>query len=492
LERGDELEEFERAAGFERARTFEPAEGAMSTIETLEAKLGRDTGAETQLVSRGTSGAPRLIVSLECQRPTVLGSRLMLERLDRVVVARGDGVRIERTDRIATIFVGDFQTSRQHLAIRRTSSGWRVEDLGSKNGTVVNGEHIESAMLADGDLIEAGGTLLMFLDDGGPPGGAEDRDLSAADDAIGLLPTMSVALELQFQQILKIARTAVPVLVRGETGTGKELMARTIHETSGRRGPFVPVNCGALPRDLVESELFGHRRGAFSGATEDREGLVRRAHHGTLFLDEIAELPLDAQVALLRVLQDGEVRPVGASSAATVDVRIVAATHQDLTRRIAERRFRHDLYARIAGFEVRMPALRGRREDLGVLIATILSRLCADPERVTLSKTAARALFRYPWPLNIRELEQALRSAVGLRDGCEIRVEHLPTAIRDYRPPGDPALSAKDRALREHLIELLREESGNVAAVGRAMNRAPIQIRRWCSRLRIDLGQFRE
>jgi DNA-binding NtrC family response regulator len=242
----------------------------------------------------------------------------------------------------------------------------------------------------------------------------------------------------------------------------------------------------------MESELFGHRRGAFSGATEEREGLVRRAHGGTLFLDEIAELQPDSQVALLRVLQDGEVRPVGASDAVIVDVRVVAATHQDLSRRIADGRFRNDLYGRIAGFEVRMPALRARREDLGILIATMLASLCADPDLVTVHKAAARALFHYRWPLNIRELEQALRAAVGLSDGREIRLEHLPEAIRDDKLSKLPAMTPKDLALREQLIELLREAGGNVAAVGRAMERAPVQIRRWCSRLQIDLAMFRQ
>jgi DNA-binding NtrC family response regulator len=291
------------------------------------------------------------------------------------------------------------------------------------------------------------------------------------------------------------------VLVRGETGTGKELMARAIHDASGRRGPFVAVNCGALPRDLVESELFGHRRGAFSGATEDREGLVRRAHQGTLFLDEIAELPPDSQVALLRVLQDGEVRPVGASEHVQVDVRIVAATHQDLSRRIADGRFRADLYGRIAGFEVSVPPLRERREDLGLVIAAVLARLCKERDdrddgdgreaQVGLHKAAARALLQYPWPLNVRELEQSLRSALALCDGPEICLAHLPEAIRSYKAPAALVLDGEDRALRERVIDLLYETDGNIAAVARALDRAPNQIRRWCRRLQIDLSRYR-
>jgi DNA-binding NtrC family response regulator len=267
-------------------------------------------------------------------------------------------------------------------------------------------------------------------------------------------------------------------------------MARAIHDASGRSGAFVAVNCGALPRTLIESELFGHRRGAFSGASEDRDGLFRRAHQGTLFLDEIAELPLESQVALLRVLQEGEVRPVGASDATQVDVRVIAASHQDLSRRVADGRFRQDLYGRIAGFEITMPALRDRREDLGTLIAAILPRISPCPERFTLQRDAAMALLRYPWPQNVRELEQALRSAVALCDDGKLRLAHLPAPIAGYRPTAS-LLSAGDAELRARLVDLLAESSGNVAAVARAMARAPVQIRRWCRRLHIDLSAFR-
>jgi transcriptional regulator of acetoin/glycerol metabolism len=461
----------------------------MTTIETLDSRYARDSSSDHR-ADRAAPGSPRLLVVLECRRPTALGCRLMLDRLDEVIVARNPTGRIERNLRSATLFVGDFQVSRQHLAVRRTQAGWRLDDLGSKNGTAVNGERVNTAMLVHGDIIEAGGAMLMFLLDGGR-GDANDCDLTPSAGPPSFR-TLSIELERRIQEILKIAPVAVPVLVRGETGTGKELMARAIHEVSGRRGPFVPVNCGALPRDLIESELFGHRRGAFSGATEDREGLVRRAHQGTLLLDEIAELPPDSQIALLRFLQEGEVRPVGASHAVKVDVRVVAATHQDVKQRLIDGRFRSDLYGRISGFELNLPALRDRREDLGMLVASILSTACPDPSRITLSKSAARALFRYSWPQNIRELENAMRAAVGLSDGYEIRMEHLPKAVRDQQQSTSISLlGSKDRALREQLIELLRETGGNVSAVARAMQRAPVQIRRWCHRLQIDVAGFR-
>jgi DNA-binding NtrC family response regulator len=439
--------------------------------------------------TRPRYGSARLFVSLERHRLTAGGRRIALDDLDELVVGRGSIGRIVRAGRTATVVVGDHETSRRHLVMKRSDAGWGLEDLGSRNGTLVNGERVERADLADGDVIEAGGAVLRFSADN--EGSRADRDLEDALAEPSVFQTLNRALEDRVHQIRKIAPSRVAVLVRGETGTGKELMARAIHEASGRTGAFVAINCGALPRGLIESELFGHRRGAFSGASEDRDGLFRRAHQGTLFLDEIAELPADSQVALLRVLQEGEVRPVGGSEDVKVDVRVVAASHQDLPLRISDGRFRQDLYGRIAGFEITMPPLRERREDIGTLIAMMLPRISPRPEQFTLHRDAACALMRYHWPQNIRELEQALRTAVALCPDGKLRLEHLPDAITSFRPANSVVLSSDDSALRERLVELLAREAGNVAAVARAMDRAPVQIRRWCRRLRIDLATFR-
>ncbi len=438
-------------------------------------------------------GAPRLIVLCESNRLTASAFRIALADLHELTLGRDASRRLTRAGRTATLTVPDHEVSRRHLVIRRQPAGWEVADLASKNGVLVNGDATASTILTDGDVIEAGGTILMFREDGGTAERVIDRDLTSEGESAAPVAfrTVSLDLEHRLDQLTRIARGSVPVLIRGETGTGKELIARAIHDVSARRGAFVPINCGALPRNLIESELFGHRRGAFSGANEEREGLVRRASGGTLFLDEIAELPEESQVALLRVLQEGEVRPVGASDPVKVDIRVVAATHQDIPARIAAGRFRQDLYARLAGFEMGLPALRDRREDLGSLIAALLPRITPKPSRVTLHRSAARALFRYPWPLNVRELEQALRAAVALTDTGEVRFEHLPEAIRAYVPPSIASMRPEDRVLRERVIELLREHSGNVTAVGRAMGKAPIQIRRWCHRLQIELAQFR-
>jgi DNA-binding NtrC family response regulator len=465
-------------------------ESPWSIVSSDSTKTGSKTGAAT-LESSANEVVPCLIVVSEYSRLTVPALRVLLGDLQEVTVGRGLRRGLERRDRSATLSVPDQEISRKHLTVRCKRTDWEVTDLGSKNGISVNGEPARTATLTDGDLIEAGGTLLMFREYCDGAAEDTDRDLAAEPATPVAFRTVSFELEHQVRQLTKIARANISVLVRGETGTGKELIARAVHDGSGRRGQFIPVNCAALPRNLIESELFGHKRGAFSGAHEEHEGLVRRADGGTLFLDEIAELPEQSQGALLRVLQDGEVRPVGSTNPVKVNIRVVAATHQDIPARIADGRFRQDLYARLAGFEMLLPPLRDRREDLGTLIASILSRMAPEPERITLHRLAARALFRYSWPLNIRELEQALHAAITLIDDNEICFEHLPKAIRTFVPPKLASMRPEDHVVRERVIELLCEHDGNLSAVARAMGKAPLQIRRWCHRMKIDLSKYR-
>lgn len=432
---------------------------------------------------------PRLVLAFECRHPFSAAIRLSLSDVDEVVVGRGIERIWKRHDRRLELKLVDFEISRTHARLLRHDDGWLLTDLGSKNGVVTNGNLTKEAVLADGDVIEIGGAILIFRDDSCVGCEADDFDLGNAFTLPAAFRTLDVQVGRLAADLLKIAPSAVPVVIRGETGTGKELMAQAIHELSGRRGAFVAVNCGALPRTLVESELFGSKRGAFSGAHYDREGLVLRADEGTLFLDEIAELPEESQVALLRVLQEGEVRPLGSSDTIRVNVRIVAATHQDLESRIAEGRFRQDLYGRLLGYVAHLPALRHRREDVGTLIRAILERLVGE-RLLTVQRQAARALFAYPFPLNVRELEQALRTAVALCEGREIRFEHLPEAIRTYRSMAN-TLRPEDQALRDRLAELLREHRGNVTAVGRMLGKAPIQVRRWCKRFDLKISMFR-
>ncbi|ABI55613.1 sigma-54-dependent transcriptional regulator [Alkalilimnicola ehrlichii MLHE-1] len=243
--------------------------------------------------------------------------------------------------------------------------------------------------------------------------------------------------------IVKLARSQAPVYIQGPSGTGKELVARLIHDKGPRRdGPFVPVNCGAIPSELMESEFFGHKKGAFTGAHADHKGLFQTAEGGTLFLDEVAELPLPMQVKLLRAIQEKRVRPVGASKEVPVDVRILSATHQDLARRVAEGAFREDLYYRLNVIPLSIPPLRERPEDIPPLIDHLLEKMVGDdPElRPRLTTDALRALQRHPFRGNVRELENILERALTLADEGVIDVEDL------HLPDGDASAPAQQNS----------------------------------------------
>jgi two-component system response regulator PilR (NtrC family) len=252
--------------------------------------------------------------------------------------------------------------------------------------------------------------------------------------------------------IQKLARSQAPVLITGESGVGKELAARAIHEQGPRAaGPFVPVNCGAIPTELMESEFFGHRKGSFTGAHGDKEGLVQAASGGTLFLDEIAELPPHMQVKLLRVLQEKTVRPIGARAEIPIDVRIVSATHKDLARLIDTGQFRQDLYYRINVIELRMPPLRERPDDIALLAERYLDRLAPEwsINRPKLSPQALAALEHYSFPGNVRELENVLERAVALSDGDVIWPEDLHLAERMPQDEAGPEQNAPATAESE-------------------------------------------
>ncbi len=230
------------------------------------------------------------------------------------------------------------------------------------------------------------------------------------------------------RQIAKLARSQAPVYISGESGSGKELVARLIHE-QGSRGerPFVPVNCGAIPSELMESEFFGHKKGSFTGAIEDKQGLFQAAHGGTLFLDEVADLPLPMQVKLLRAIQEKAVRAVGGQQEVMVDVRILSATHKDLAAEVAAGRFRQDLYYRLNVIELRVPPLRERREDIAELATVMLRRLAQECEAppATLHPEALEKLKSYRFPGNVRELENMLERAYTLCEADEIRPADL-------------------------------------------------------------------
>lgn len=246
----------------------------------------------------------------------------------------------------------------------------------------------------------------------------------------GMIGSSNVMRAL-YAKIHKVAPTNATVLVNGETGTGKELVAQAIHNESPRKGkPLISVNCAAIPETLIEAELFGHEKGAFTGAASMREGLVAAADGGTLFLDEIGELPLEAQARLLRVLQEGEVRPIGSIESKKVDVRLVAATHRDLSRLVRENKFREDLYFRINVVQLKLPPLRERGKDILTLAETFVKRFCAEMRKpsLTLTPEAIQAITTYSWPGNIRELENAMQRSVILCDH-ESEIDHTQLAI---------------------------------------------------------------
>ncbi len=298
----------------------------------------------------------------------------------------------------------------------------------------------------------------------------------------------------------------ITVLLTGETGTGKELAARAIHYHSGRKERrFVPVNCGALPAELVESELFGHARGAFTGATGAKPGLFEEASGGTIFLDEIGELPLPVQVKLNRALQEKEIRRVGDNAPVKVDVRVIAATHRDLKAEAAAGRFREDLFYRLHVFPVRLPALRERREDVPLLATHFLEKhgRALRRELSGFTPEALRVLAGYNWPGNVRELENAVERAAAVAADCEIDLKDLPPEVKGTQAGGLPAEvlvkmayreavdTARDRVSRDYLAALMREFGGNVT---RAAERAGVEresLHRLLKRYRLRSDDFK-
>ncbi len=439
--------------------------------------------------SRGTARVRILrILAVGGRRPTTV----MLEAAALTIGREGHIV--------GPLAINDVEASRQHAMVEPDGDGgWVVVDQGSRNGTFVDGAKIDRTPLRDGSLIRIGKTLILYAD-------AEVRtsDGVAAPSDSALIGT-SLAMLRVHGDIAMVAPHEVPVLVLGETGVGKELVAEEIHRRSGRPGAFVPINCAAISPHLAESELFGHVPGAFTGAGKGADGLFVAADRGTLFLDEIGELPLDLQPKLLRALAKGEVRAVGSSVSRTVEVRVIAATLRDLGADVAATMFRGDLFNRLSGWRVTVPPLRDRRDDVVSIAAAYLARRAAPP----LSVDAAEALVLHDWPGNVRELEQVLATAViragGTAPGGELLVEHLPEEIAArlgerarQGEPGGPAqiplevTVARDLTpTREELCAALDRYDGNVARVAEHFEKDRQQVYRWARRYGIDLEQFR-
>jgi transcriptional regulator with PAS, ATPase and Fis domain len=321
-----------------------------------------------------------------------------------------------------------------------------------------------------------------------------DFDLADVTASRPGLLTLLPSLAADLADFTRIARENVTVTLIGETGTGKEVLAEALHALSGRRGPFFPINCAAIPKDLIESQLFGHKKGAFTGAA-DSSGNVRAAEGGTLFLDEIVSTRLEFQVALLRVIQQRQVTPVGSNVSLPVDVRFVAATQVPLQSAVARGTFREDLRARLEGFSFLIPPLRARRVDLGIVTATLLRAKGVDESsNPTLTPEAALRMIRYDWPANIRELEQSLaRSWALARDG-EIDQAHLPDPDGEIEGPADVAAPpiGQQPARREELIEVLRVTKGDVAEAARRMGCSRQAVYNWMKKWSVDPEPYRD
>lgn len=326
----------------------------------------------------------------------------------------------------------DQTASREHAMLQPVDGGWRLRDLGSKSGSRINGIQVESAVLESGQRIRLGATELVFK----IKSTGLLAQLNPEPGFAGLIGSSDPMRRL-FGLIQKLAPLELPVLLEGESGTGKESLAKSIHEHSPlREEPYVVVDCTLLGEgEHLRSELFGHTKGAFTGADKDREGAFVRAHGGTLFLDEIGELPLDLQPQLLRVLEEGEVRPLGGEAVSRVRVRVVSATNRDLKQEVAEGRFRRDLYYRLSALTLSVPPLRDRGEDIYAIAESLL------PPGLELSPEARVAMAGYAWPGNVRELRNLLLRAGALAEGglvrpADLRLDEL--MAEDFAPASTP------------------------------------------------------
>ena len=374
------------------------------------------------------------------------------------------------THESADLRLGDRTVSRFHCEIAIVEGAATIRDLDSTNGTEVDGVRVLQAWLKPGARITLGQTKLVFELD------AEPVSIALSPrEKFGLLVGRSPAMRSVFALLERAAASDATVLLEGETGTGKEIATDSIHRESTRAaGPLIVVDCGAIPRELLESELFGHEKGAFTGAVAAREGAFAAATGGTIFLDEIGDLPQDLQPKLLRVLEKREVKPVGANLYKPIDVRVVAATNRDLRAEVNARRFRSDLYYRLAVIEVRLPPLRDRREDLGLLVDNILEQIGVDAQAAAQLKTPEflQELERHSWPGNVRELRNYLERCHALRDAARLAPAERASETELRVDSTRPLKSERDRWVRllerQYLEEVLRREGGNVSAAARA------------------------
>ncbi len=400
-----------------------------------------------------------------------------------------DGFLLGRGERVFDEPFDDPAMSLRHAEVLLHGAGAMVHDLGTAAGTRLNGAAVhDSQALAEGDVLRLGDTMLLYTTTGGAPAVGEER-IPGEPELTGASPSIE-AVRRSVEAVAAHPRT---VVVTGETGTGKEIVARLLHRLSGRAGRFLAVNCGGFTEGLLASELFGHVRGAFTGAVAEQQGLFRAAHGGTLLLDEAGDIPLALQPTLLRVLETWEVRPVGSSRDVPVDVRVVAASNRELVGMVQQGLFRADLYARLAQWVIRLPPLRDHREDIPALCRALLARL--DAAGRTLTPDLEEALLVHPWPLNVRGLSNVLSIALiataagePLELGPEVREALQDNHVERPSAPADAPPAELDPA---HLEELLRTFGGRVAEVARhaGVSRPKLYRLLWAAGL--DPAQFR-
>jgi DNA-binding NtrC family response regulator len=399
-------------------------------------------------------GAPTARLALELVWPT---ARLVTLQGARISMGRDEG---------ASIHLEGSGVSRQHAELYRQGPLYVVRDLGSMNGTWLGGRRIEHAPVSPGSVLRMGECVGVFVE-------RTQEARGFGELAPGLYGGAEMAALLA--PLRRAATSTLPVLLIGETGTGKERVARALHQFSGRGGPFLALNCAALPEQLAEAELFGYRRGAFTGAERASPGYFRAAHGGTLFLDEMPELSPALQAKLLRVLEDGQVKGLGESTSVAVDVRIVTASQKFLRDLVAQNKLRQDLAARLNGLEVRLPALAARRADVAHLFTQFLTQQCGGRPPAVEGRLL-EALCLHNWPENVRELELLTRRLLAIHG-------HEPLLRRHFLPPELVALShdsgklnrisTPPRERRDHDLAKLQQEltqnGGNVKAAAEAL-----------------------
>jgi DNA-binding NtrC family response regulator len=400
-----------------------------------------------------------------------LGVRWVFPDHRRPVVSLGAPSTVFGRDPTCPGYIPGTDVSRRHAEIVREGPLYVAQDLDSRNGLFVNGRQVKQAALSPGDVLRLGEWVGLVISDGKD----DDHDKSAfrmVEPGLLVGPRLARVVE----EARQVADTQMSVILEGETGTGKERLAQAIHAWSARSGRFVAINCAALPENLAEAELFGHRRGAFTGADRAREGHIRAAGGGTLFLDELVDLPLGVQAKLLRAIEQKEVLPLGESVAIPADVRIVAAAQSALDEAVKAGRFRADLHARLDGITLRIPPLRERRDEIAFLFLELLRQRAPD-KTPQASPRLIEQLCLYDWPQNVREIDLLIGRLVVTKGGDgTLRRSHLPERIRRASRDG----SAKTTADREvpatgappdaaAVAAALKVFDGNVSRAARAL-----------------------